>query len=165
MSKHFSKVRKNRDRRRELATKIMVLNGPNLNLLGTREPDLYGHDTLSDVCKRLKRQVESHSLQFEALQTNAEHELVDAIHRAKIDGVGFIIINAGAFTHTSVAVRDALLGVEIPFVEIHISNVYAREAFRHQSYLSDIARGVIVGFGTKGYGYAVEMAIDELKNG
>ena len=147
-----------------MATKILVLNGPNLNLLGTREPEMYGHDTLADISERLKKQVESHSLPFEALQSNSEHVLVEAIHRAKTDGVGYIVINAAAFTHTSVAIRDALLGVDIPFIEVHISNVHAREPFRQRSYLSDIARGVIVGFGIKGYEYAVNMAVDELTN-
>ena len=147
-----------------MATKILVLNGPNLNLLGTREPEMSGHDTLADISERLKKQVESRSLPFEALQSNSEHVLVEAIHRAKTDGVGYIVINAAAFTHTSVAIRDALLGVEIPFIEVHISNVHAREPFRHRSYLSDIARGVIVGFGIKGYEYAVNMAVDELTN-
>ena len=101
-----------------MATKILVLNGPNLNLLGTREPEMYGHDTLADISERLKKQVESHSLPFEALQSNSEHVLVEAIHRAKTDGVGYIVINAAAFTHTSVAIRDALLGVDLSLIHI-----------------------------------------------
>ena len=147
-----------------MATKILVLNGPNLNLLGTREPEMYGHDTLADISERMKKQVESHSLPFEALQSNSEHVLVEAIHRAKTDGVGYIVINAAAFTHTSVAIRDALLGVDIPFIEVHISNIYSREDFRQKSLLSDIAVGVISGLGVEGYDLALKVAISRYGN-
>ena len=128
---------------------ILILNGPNLNLLGKREPDVYGAQTLDDVmtyCGVFAQQL-GHSISH--LQSNAEHDLVNAIHNA-MNTVDFIIINPGAFTHTSIAIRDAFLGVNIPFIEVHISNVHAREAFRQHSYLSDIAAGVIVGCGTYG---------------
>ena len=142
---------------------ILVLNGPNLNLLGTREPELYGHTTLADVEARLAQMADAAGHGLIALQSNAEHELVDAIHRAREDGTAWIIINAGAFTHTSIALRDALAGVAIPFIEVHISNVYAREEFRQLSYLSDIASGVIVGLGTRGYELALQAAIANMK--
>jgi len=145
-------------------SKLLVLNGPNLNLLGSREPHIYGSDTLEDITERLRALVEGRGVQFLALQSNAEHELIDAIHAAKRDGVGFIVINPAAFTHTSVALRDALLGVEIPFIEVHLSNVHAREAFRRHSYLSDVAQAVIAGLGAKGYEYAVATALDALSS-
>ena len=130
---------------------FLVLHGPNLNLLGTREPEVYGYDTLEEINGRLAAlaQSEGHSLQD--FQSNAEHELVERVHRAKREGVAAMLMNPGAFTHTSIALRDALLGVAIPFVEIHISNVLARESFRRQSYLSDISTGVITGLGVRGY--------------
>ncbi len=136
---------------------ILILNGPNLNLLGKREPDVYGAQTLDDVmtyCGVFAQQL-GHSISH--LQSNAEHDLVNAIHNA-MNTVDFIIINPGAFTHTSIAIRDAFLGVNIPFIEVHISNVHAREAFRQHSYLSDIAAGVIVGCGTYGYQLAINSA-------
>ncbi len=138
--------------------KLLVLNGPNLNLLGSREPEIYGSETLDDINSRLLAlgQASGHEVSF--LQTNAEHELVDAVHQAQGDGVGCIVINPGAFTHTSVALRDALLGVAIPFIEVHLSNVHAREDFRQHSYLSDVAVGVITGLGAKGYEYALDRA-------
>jgi len=135
----------------------LILNGPNLNLLGTREPEIYGSQTLDDVmqdCVKLGTQLK-HNVSY--LQTNAEYELINAIHAAQAN-INFIIINPAAFTHTSVALRDALLGVAIPFIEIHISNVHAREAFRQHSYLSDVAQGVIVGCGTYGYQLALQSA-------
>lgn len=138
--------------------KLLVLHGPNLNLLGTREPEIYGHDTLEDINARLAAQAGAAGHQIGFFQSNAEHELVDAIHGAKRDGIGCIVINPGAFTHTSIALRDALLGVAIPFIEVHLSNVHAREAFRQSSYLSDVAVGVITGLGAKGYEYAVDRA-------
>ena len=138
--------------------KLLVLHGPNLNLLGTREPDIYGTDTLDDIDARLRRQAEAAGHQIDFLQSNAEHELIGAIQQAKADGVGCIVINPGAFTHTSIALRDALLGVAIPFIEIHLSNVHARESFRQSSYLSDVAVGVITGLGAKGYEYALDRA-------
>ena len=139
--------------------RILVLHGPNLNLLGTREPEVYGHDRLSDINARLVAQAGQRGHELSALQSNAEHELIDAIHAAKLNGTGFVVINPGAFTHTSVALRDAFLSVSVPFIEVHLSNVYAREAFRHESYLRDIARGVIIGLGAVGYELAVDAAI------
>ena len=140
---------------------VLVLHGPNLNLLGTREPEVYGTDTLEDINARLTHNAPE-GVSVRALQSNAEHELVNAIHQAKHDPVHFIIINPGAFTHTSIAMRDALLGVAIPFIEVHLSNVHARESFRQQSYLSDIAVGVITGLGAAGYEYALQAAIGQV---
>lgn len=143
---------------------ILVLQGPNLNLLGTREPDVYGATTLKDVEASLLAQAQVLGHQLNHLQSNAEHTLIDRIHAARTDGTDFIIINPAAFTHTSVAIRDALAGVAIPFIEIHISNVHARETFRHHSYLSDIAVGVICGLGVQGYDLALQAADAQLKN-
>jgi 3-dehydroquinate dehydratase-2 len=143
--------------------RILVLHGPNLNLLGTREPEVYGTDTLDDINARLEPLVAAGGHELQCMQSNAEHELIDRIHSAK-DQVGFIVINPGAFTHTSIALRDALLGVEIPFIEIHLSNVHAREEFRQTSYLSDIARAVITGCGAQGYEFAVQAALHHLDN-
>ena len=139
---------------------ILVLNGPNLNLLGSREPGLYGQDTLADIESRLTRLADGHRLSF--FQSNAEAELIERIHRAGAEGMEFILINPAALTHTSVALRDALLGVAIPFIEVHISNVFAREAFRHRSYLSDVAVGVVSGLGTQGYELALAAALRRL---
>lgn len=136
--------------------KLLLLNGPNLNLLGSREPDVYGGDTLQTITSRLQRQAKRLGHTLEAFQSNAEHELIERIHQAGTDGIEYAIFNPGAYTHTSIALRDALLGVNIPFLEIHISNVFAREPFRHHSYLSDIAKGVISGLGAKGYEMALE---------
>ena len=143
--------------------RILVLHGPNLNLLGTREPEVYGTDTLDDINARLEPLVLAGGHELQCMQSNAEHELIDRIHAAK-DQVGFIVINPGAFTHTSIALRDALLGVEIPFIEIHLSNVHAREEFRQTSYLSDVARAVITGCGAQGYEFAVQAALQHLDN-
>jgi 3-dehydroquinate dehydratase-2 len=143
--------------------RLLVLHGPNLNLLGTREPEVYGHDTLADIDARLDALVADAGHQLDTLQSNAEHELVERIHRAKADGVACIVFNPGAFTHTSIALRDALLGVAIPFIEVHLSNVHAREAFRRQSYLSDVAVGVITGLGARGYELALQAAIARLE--
>jgi|TARA_B110000305_G_scaffold98323_1_gene110917 3-dehydroquinate dehydratase-2 len=142
--------------------KLLLLHGPNLNLLGTREPEIYGGETLQTVNNRLIEQAQSAGHQLDAQQSNAEHELIQSIHDAAKDGVNFIIINPGAFTHTSVALRDALLGVAIPFIEVHLSNVHAREEFRHHSYFSDIALGVICGFGIKSYELALQAALNTL---
>jgi 3-dehydroquinate dehydratase-2 len=131
-------------------------------LLGSREPEVYGRDTLIDIDNRLKRQAAVANVTLETFQSNAEGALIDRIHGAKVDGVRFIVINPGAFTHTSIALRDALLAVEIPFIEVHLSNVHAREPFRKHSYLSDKAVGVICGLGAKGYEFAVEAAISTL---
>ena len=142
--------------------KLLLLHGPNLNLLGTREPEIYGGETLQTVNNRLIEQAQSAGHQLDAQQSNAEHELIQSIHDAAKDGVNFIIINPGAFTHTSVALRDALLGVAIPFIEVHLSNVHAREEFRHHSYFSDIALGVICGFGIKSYELALQAGLNTL---
>ena len=142
--------------------KILVLHGPNLNLLGTREPDLYGADTLADIDLMLAGQADSAGHELVCVQSNAEHELVEAVQGARARGVRFIVINPAAFTHTSVALRDALLAVGIPFIEVHLSNVHAREAFRRHSYFSDIAQGVVAGLGAKGYEYALAAAMTRL---
>ena len=142
--------------------KILLLNGPNLNLLGQREPEVYGHETLAEVVQYAQETATGLGHQLEDFQSNAEHELVDRIHQASQEGVAMIIFNPGAFTHTSVALRDALLGVAIPFVELHLSNVFAREDFRQHSFLTDIAAGVISGLGAKGYALAVEAVHDKL---
>lgn len=141
---------------------ILVLNGPNLNLLGTREPDVYGSQTLDDVNNQLKSLCDANNVGFQSFQSNAEHQLVDRIHDARNDGTAYILFNPGAFTHTSVAIRDALLGVAIPFIEVHISNVHKRETFRQHSYLSDIADGVICGLGTLGYSLALQSALNKI---
>lgn len=142
--------------------RILLLNGPNLNLLGTREPAIYGTATLQDIETKLKTQCQALGHELIAAQSNAEHELITRIHAAKRDGVGFVIINPGAFTHTSIALRDAFLSVALPFIEIHLSNVFAREAFRHHSYLSDIAVGCIYGLGPIGYELALQAALARL---
>ena len=142
--------------------KILVLNGPNLNLLGQREPDVYGHATLASIEAGLVTQGLAAGHEIMTLQSNAEHVLVDRIHQARHESVAFIVINPGAFTHTSIALRDALLGVAIPFIEIHLSNVHAREAFRQHSYLSDVAVGVITGMGAQGYDRALQAAMSRV---
>ena len=141
---------------------ILVLHGPNLNLLGTREPEIYGSENLEEINIRLETQANKNGYQLVSLQSNAEHILIDRIHQAKQDNTKFIIINPAAFTHTSVALRDALLAVSIPFIEVHLSNVHARETFRHKSYFSDVALGVICGFGSAGYDAALKKALDTL---
>lgn len=142
---------------------ILVLNGPNLNLLGVREPSVYGSETLKDIEERLASVAPGHRVVF--FQSNAEHELIDRIHAAFRDAVDFILINPGAYTHTSIALRDAFLATRIPFIEVHLSNVYAREPFRKHSYLSDIAKGVISGLGALGYELAMKAAIHFLEQG
>lgn len=144
--------------------KILVLNGPNLNMLGVREPEHYGCVTLAQIQQQLEQQAQqlNHSLEF--FQSNAEHTLVERIHQAFHDKVDFIIINPAAFTHTSIALRDALSAVAIPFIEVHLSNVHAREGFRHHSYLSDLAIGVICGLGDQGYDFALQAANKHLTN-
>ena len=143
---------------------ILVINGPNLNLLGSREPGHYGHETLDAIMSRLQTIAEKQSFTLSAVQSNAEHELIDTIHQAGQEGVKFIVINPAAFTHTSVALRDALLGVDIPFIEVHLSNVHQREAFRHHSYFSDIAVGTIVGLGPQGYQLALMAAMQRIRD-
>ncbi|NAW70581.1 type II 3-dehydroquinate dehydratase [Vibrio sp. V27_P1S3P104] len=142
--------------------RILVLNGPNLNLLGLREPEHYGSQNLAQIVEKLTEQAAQANVELEHLQSNREYELIEAIHRA-YQRVDFIIINPAAFTHTSVALRDALLGVAIPFIEVHLSNIHAREAFRHHSYLSDKAQGVICGLGAQGYEFALAAAINTLQ--
>jgi len=142
--------------------KILVINGPNLNLLGVREPGHYGTDDLNSINQRLQQQAEAAGHQLDTFQSNAEHELVDRVHQARELGVSWVIINPAAFTHTSVAIRDALTGVAIPFIEVHLSNVHAREAFRKHSYFSDIASGVISGLGAQGYELALAAVIRRL---
>ncbi|MCB1743651.1 MAG: type II 3-dehydroquinate dehydratase [Gammaproteobacteria bacterium] len=143
--------------------KLLVLHGPNLNLLGTREPDIYGRTTLDDINRELQAVAAANGDELQAFQSNHEGALVDRVQQAAAEGVQFVILNPAAFTHTSVALRDALKGVAIPFIEIHLSNVHAREAFRRHSYFSDVAVGVIAGFGAKGYALAYEAARDHLR--
>ncbi|MCW8330722.1 type II 3-dehydroquinate dehydratase [Photobacterium sp. SDRW27] len=141
--------------------RILLINGPNLNLLGLREPGHYGQQTLAQIVTNLTAKATELGVTLDHIQSNAEHELIDAIHSAH-GNVDFIIINPAAFTHTSVAIRDALLGVNIPFIEVHLSNVHAREPFRHHSYLSDKAVGVICGLGPDGYEFALHAAVRRL---
>ena len=143
--------------------KILVINGPNLNLLGSREPEVYGAEDLQSIENELMKQAYDESIDLKCFQSNPEHEIVDSIHDGNKNNVNFILINPGAFTHTSIAIRDALLAVDIPFYEIHLSNTFAREDFRHKSYFSDIARGCIIGLGSQGYRLGLAAAIKELK--
>jgi len=142
--------------------KLLVLHGPNLNLLGTREPEVYGHATLAQIDQALLSQAQAAGHAVESLQSNAEHVLVDRVQAARTDGTTFILINPAAFTHTSVALRDALAAVGVPFIEIHLSNPHAREPFRQHSYFSDKAVGVICGFGPDSYRYAMDAALTRL---
>ncbi|NIG62729.1 MAG: type II 3-dehydroquinate dehydratase [Serratia symbiotica] len=142
---------------------ILLLNGPNLNLSGTREPEKYGSTTLAEIVNELETQASALDITLSHLQSNAESLLIDRIHQAH-GNTDFILINPAAFTHTSVALRDALLAVQIPFIEIHLSNVHAREPFRHHSYLSDVAVGVICGLGANGYTFALQAAVNRLSN-
>jgi 3-dehydroquinate dehydratase-2 len=142
---------------------ILVLHGPNLNLLGEREPGIYGKRSLADINQALQQQAQDAGHHLLAMQSNAEYELVERIQDARHEGVNFMIINPAAFTHTSIAMRDALAAVEIPFLEVHLSNVHAREHFRHHSYFSDIAVGVICGLGAQGYELALTAAIAKLE--
>ncbi len=143
---------------------ILVLHGPNLNLLGEREPEIYGSRNLADINQALQQQAQDAGHHLLAMQSNAEYELVERIQDARHEGVNFIIINPAAFTHSSVAIRDALAAVEIPFIEVHLSNVHAREEFRHHSYFSDIAVGVICGLGAQGYELALRAAVTHLEH-
>jgi len=144
-------------------SKILLIHGPNLNLLGTREPEHYGSTSLKDIDNQLKESAKQAGHELSSIQSNAEHELVDAVHNAQQQGVSWVIINPAAFTHTSVALRDALAAVKIPFIEIHLSNVHAREDFRRHSYFSDLASGVISGLGPYGYSLALSAVLDSLK--
>ena len=137
---------------------ILLLNGPNLNLLGEREPDIYGDFSLEDIEKTLEKLGKENNIDIECFQSNAEHELVEKIHDAKSNGVKIILFNPGAFTHSSISLRDAILGVNIPLIEIHLSNIYGREEFREKSYFSDIALGVVSGFGKQSYLMAFQAA-------
>ncbi len=141
---------------------LLLINGPNLNLLGSREPGLYGETKLADVESRLTSLAQEQGHELQCFQSNAEHEIVDRIQQAAIDKADFILLNPGAFTHTSIAIRDALLAVSIPFIEIHLSNVFAREDFRHNRYFSDIAAGCLIGLGAYGYELALEAATRQL---
>lgn len=143
--------------------RILVLHGPNLNLLGTREPDVYGHTTLAEIDADLAARAAAAGHELACFQSNAEHELVERVQRTREDGTAFVLINPGAFTHTSIALRDAFAAVATPFVEIHLSNIHAREAFRRHSYLSDLAVGVICGLGPIGYGLALAAAIQRIE--
>ena len=144
---------------------ILLLHGPNLNLLGTREPSHYGHQTLDDINQAASQTAAGNGFQLTNFQSNAENALIERVHAAATDGTEFIVINPAGFTHTSVALRDALAGVAIPFIEVHLSNVHARESFRRHSYFSDIALGVIAGFGAMSYELALEAAIAHLESG
>ncbi|BBP42868.1 type II 3-dehydroquinate dehydratase [Thiosulfativibrio zosterae] len=142
---------------------ILVLNGPNLNMLGKREPEIYGRKTLKDIILELEELADNYEVRLHSFQSNAEHELVERVHLAMDDDIDFIIINPAAFTHTSVALRDALATVKIPFIEVHLSNIHKREAFRQHSYFSDLAEGVIAGLGPMGYQLALAAAVERIK--
>lgn len=145
--------------KKTVVTKILILHGPNLNMLGLREPEIYGDVTLDDINRKLRQVAENADVKLETFQSNAEGELVDRVQQALGDGTDFIIINPAAYTHTSVALRDALAAVKLPFIEIHLSNIFARESFRRKSYFSDLAVGVISGFGARGYELALAYAL------
>jgi 3-dehydroquinate dehydratase II len=142
---------------------ILVLHGPNLNMLGLREPGIYGAATLATINQQLTQTCIDNGHHLQTLQSNAEYELIDRIHDSRKEGIDFILFNPAAFTHTSIALRDALLAVDIPFIEVHLSNIHKRETFRHHSYFSDIAQGVICGFGANSYQLALQAAFDLLK--
>lgn len=142
-------------------TYVLVINGPNLNLLGTRETNIYGHETLFDLIENMTKQSKKNNISLDHIQSNSEHVLIDKIHSAK-NKIDYIIINPAAFTHTSIAIRDALIAVDIPFIEVHISNIFARESFRSHSWLSDISQGVISGLGLDGYYWALKTISNRL---
>ena len=144
--------------------KILALHGPNLNLLGHREPNIYGSDTLNDINTRCETICTEAGHEFSSLQSNTEADLINRLHEARVDGTDFMLVNFGGFTHTSIAIRDAILAAEIPFIEVHLSNLYTREEYRHHSYFADIAVGSIVGLGAQGYELAVHAAIKKLEN-
>jgi 3-dehydroquinate dehydratase-2 len=143
--------------------RILVLHGPNLNLLGTREPDVYGHTTLADIHGMMEARAHADGIQIESFQSNSEGGLIDRVQAAGAEGIEFIIINPAGYTHTSIALRDALAAVHIPFIEVHLSNIFAREVFRHHSYFSEIAVGTICGLGAQGYGLALEAALVRIR--
>lgn len=157
MSKQTSRQKSSRENAG--APRILTLHGPNLNLLGRREPEIYGHTTLADIHAAMEAQARASGVQLESFQSNSEGELIDRVQAAATEGIEFIIINPGGYTHTSIALRDALAGVAIPFIEVHLSNIHAREAFRKHSYFSDIAVGVICGLGAQGYELALAAAL------
>ncbi len=161
-----SKTRKTsakRDRDAIRNARILVLHGPNLNLLGTREPDVYGRTTLADIHAMMESRARADGVQIESFQSNSEGELIDRVQAAGPEGIEFIIINPAGYTHSSVALRDALAAVRIPFIEVHLSNIHAREAFRQHSYFSDIAVGTIVGLGAQGYALALDAALARIR--
>lgn len=155
----MSKPKSTRSSAKSPIRRILVLHGPNLNLLGTREPVIYGTETLEDINRRLARLAQAYQVSVECFQSNHEGALIERVHDAKVQGYGFIIVNPAGFTHTSVALRDALAAVQIPFIEVHLSNIYSREPFRHHSYFSDIAVGTICGLGSRGYDLALQFAL------
>ena len=141
---------------------ILIINGPNLNLLGTREPEVYGKETLADIESKLSEIASREKISLKFIQSNAEHEIIDVIQSAKKEGIKFIIINPGPLTHTSIALRDTFLSTQIPFIEVHISNIFKREEFRKKSFLSDISHGLVAGLGSNGYEYALQEAIKKI---
>lgn len=143
---------------------VLALHGPNLNLLGSREPHIYGSDTLDDINQRLRQQCEDAGHKFDFLQSNAESELIERLHAARQDDTNYMIVNFGGLTHTSIALRDAILAAEVPFIEVHLSNLFAREEFRHKSYFSDIATGCVIGLGAQGYELALQAICRKLAN-
>ena len=149
----------NRSSAQGRVSKILVLHGPNLNLLGSREPDIYGNESLDDINRRLARLAQAYGVALECFQSNHEGALIERVHDAKAQGYGFMVVNPGGLTHTSVALRDALSAVGIPFIEVHLSNIQAREPFRRHSYFSDIAVGTICGLGSRGYDLALQFAL------
>lgn len=155
----MTKTKRRRSAAKSPVRKILVLHGPNLNLLGAREPEIYGRETLGDIDRRLARLAQAYGVALECFQSNHEGALIERVHDAKTQGFAFIVINPAGYTHTSVALRDALAAVRIPFIEVHLSNVHAREPFRHHSYFSDIAVGTICGLGSRGYDLALQFAL------
>lgn len=146
------------------SARILVLHGPNLNLLGSREPELYGRTTLADIHAMMEARAKAAGVQLESFQSNSEGGLIDRVQAAGAEGIEFIILNPGGYTHTSIALRDALAAVAIPFIEVHLTNIHAREPFRRHSYFSDLAVGTIVGFGPQGYALALEAALSRINN-
>ena len=155
----MSKIRRRPSQRSRTPPKILVLNGPNLNMLGTREPEIYGRETLESVNRRLAAAAKTQRVALEVFQSNQEGALIERVHRAKKRGISWIIVNPGGLTHTSVALRDAFASVEIPFIEVHLSNIYSREPFRRHSYFSDLAAGTICGLGSRGYDLALQFVM------
>jgi 3-dehydroquinate dehydratase-2 len=155
----MSKIRRKLGRRSRTSLKILVVNGPNLNMLGTREPEIYGSETLDSVNRRLAAVAKTQGIALELFQSNQEGALIERVQGAKKRGVSWIIVNPGGLTHTSVALRDAFASVEIPFIEVHLSNIYSREPFRRHSYFSDLAAGTICGLGSRGYDLALQFVM------